>query len=120
MNQSLSLDFKDESDEKEELLGNFFYISFLSHMAIVFLFYLYNSSFFKLKEKDKSLMKSFVRVDVVSMPTLTIKELKSLKLDRSFKKSKAKSLNKIEKIPQTREVKVPKRIPKVFPARLRN
>ena len=118
MNQSLSLDFKDESDEKEELLGNFFYISFLSHMAIVFLFYLYNSSFFKLKEKDKSLMKSFVRVDVVSMPTLTIKELKSLKLDRSFKKSKTKSLNKLEKMPQAREVKAPKRTPKVLPRKV--
>lgn len=118
MNESLSLDFRDELEQEEGLLGNFFYISFVSHIAVVFLFYLYNSSFFKLEEKKQSLMKSFVRVDVVSMPTLTIKELKSLKLDRNFKKSKTKHLNKTEKVPDVREVKTLKRTPKVLPRKV--
>ena len=118
MNESVTLDFKDESAKDEGLLGNFFYISFLSHIAMVFLFYLYNSSFFNLKEKKQSLMKSFVRVDIVSMPTLTIKELKSLKLDGSFEKSKTKDLNKFENIPKVQGFKAHKNSRKVTPRRL--
>ena len=118
MNESVSLDFKDELAEEEGVLGNFFYISLLSHLAIVFLFYLYNASFFKFKEKDQSLMKSFVRVDVVAMPTLTIKELKSLKLDRSFKKGKAKNLKKIDQPEEIQKAKIQKIAPKTFPRKV--
>ena len=118
MNESVSLDFKDELAEEEEFLGNFFYISLLFHLAIVLLFYLYNASFFKFKEKEQSLMKSFVRVDVVAMPTLTIKELKSLKLDRSFKKGKAKSLKKIDQSAEIQKAKKEKRAPKIVPRKV--
>ncbi len=118
MNGSVTLDFKDELAEEEGLLGNFFYISCLSHIAVVVLFYLYNSSFFRFKEKDQSLMKSFVRVDVVSMPTLTIKELKSLKLDRNFKKSKTKDLNRTESKPKVKEFKAHNSVQKGIPSKV--
>ena len=54
-----TLDFKDELAEEEGLLGKFF--TFLVfRIYVIVLFYLYNSSF-RFKEKDQSLMKSFVQ-----------------------------------------------------------
>lgn len=102
-------DFLQEENRETELnINSFFIFSSAIHILILFLAYAIDSSFFHSNKPHTKKISSYVRVDVVSMPKLTMNELKKLNLDNSFKKEKAGKFKKVKYVKETLNDKVKK------------
>ncbi|MDC0255239.1 TonB C-terminal domain-containing protein [Bacteriovoracales bacterium] len=102
-------DFLQEENRETELnINSFFILSSAIHILILFLAYAIDSSFFHSNKPHTKKISSYVRVDVVSMPKLTMNELKKLNLDNSFKKEKVAKFKKAKYVKETLNHKVKK------------
>ena len=86
--------FQEKNRETELNINSFFILSFTIHVLILILVYAIDSSFLNSNKSDTKKISSYVRVDVVSMPTLSMRELKKLNLDNKFKKVRVSKLKK--------------------------